>query len=82
MNVEEVIGMNSGFPKCKALSIKERVEAANYAMEISGTNLEDEDISDIIGEVYSGGSFFYPYLISTSLLPYFFILPHNSISEG
>lgn len=54
MKIEEVTCLDSGFSKCKALSIKERVEAANYAMEISGTNLEDEDVSDIIDEVYGG----------------------------
>jgi hypothetical protein len=40
--------------KCKPLSIKERVEAADYAMKITGANSEDEDVSDVIGEVYGG----------------------------
>jgi hypothetical protein len=38
----------------KTLSIKERLEAVAYAMKISGNQLEEEDIDDIIGEVYGG----------------------------
>lgn len=55
MKKEDTTDASSDSSKCKALSIKERVEAANYAMEVTGTNPEDdEDVSDIIGEVYGG----------------------------
>jgi hypothetical protein len=40
--------------RAEALSIKERVEAADYAMKVKGARPEDEDISDDIGEVYGG----------------------------
>ena len=36
------------------ISIKEKVEAANYAIRIKGESTEDEDVSDIVGEVYGG----------------------------
>ena len=53
MKTEEIKNSGNG-SKCKTLSIKERVEAANYALQLTGTNPEDEDVSDIIGEVYGG----------------------------
>ncbi len=51
---EEKTNTISDPSKCKTLSIKERVEAANYAMKVKGENHEDEDVSDVIGEVYGG----------------------------
>ena len=54
METEETRKTISDPSKCKALSIKERVDAANYAMKVTGTNPEDEDVSDVIGEVYGG----------------------------
>ena len=54
MKTEDTINMSSDSFKCMTLSIKERVEAANYAREVTGINTEDEDISDVIGEVYGG----------------------------
>lgn len=54
MKTEETANASSDSSKCKTLSIKERVEAANYAMKVTGANPEDEDVSDVIGEVYGG----------------------------
>ncbi|MBL7032324.1 MAG: hypothetical protein ISR97_03985 [Nitrospira sp.] len=54
MKEEEKTNTISDPSKCKTLSIKERVEAANYAMKVKGENHEDEDVSDVIGEVYGG----------------------------
>ena len=54
MKTDETKKINIESSKCKPLSIKERVEAADYALEIKGTNSEDEDVSDVIGEVYGG----------------------------
>jgi len=54
LKTDETKDENSDSSKCKPLSIKERVEAADYAMKVTGKNSEDEDVSDIIGEVYGG----------------------------
>ena len=54
MKKEETTKASSDPSKCKELSIKERVEAANYAIKVKGENTEDEDVSDVIGEVYGG----------------------------
>lgn len=54
MKTEEAVNMGSDSPKCKKLSIKERVEAANYAMKVTGGSTEDEDVIDVVGEVYGG----------------------------
>ena len=54
MKTDETKNANTDPSKCKPLSIKERVEAADYALEIKGTNSEDEDVSNVIGEVYGG----------------------------
>ena len=54
LKTEETKNVNSDSSKCKPLSIKERVEAADYAMKITGRKPEDEDVSDVIGEVYGG----------------------------
>ena len=54
METEETKNAESDSSKYKALSIKERVKAADYAMEVSGAKPEDEDINDVIGEVYGG----------------------------
>lgn len=54
LKTKEATNVGSDSSKCKALSIKERVEAANYAMKVTGARPEDEDVSDVIGEVYGG----------------------------
>lgn len=54
MKTEKIVNTGNDSSKCKALSIQERVEAANYAMKVKGTKLENEDVSDVIGEVYGG----------------------------
>jgi hypothetical protein len=54
LKTDETKKTNIESSTCKPLSIKERVAAADYAMEIKGTNSEDEDVSDVIGEVYGG----------------------------
>lgn len=54
LKTEEAVNMGSDSPKCKKLSIKERVEAANYAMKVTGGSTEDEDVIDVVGEVYGG----------------------------
>lgn len=43
-------------PVPEIFSIKEKVEAANYAIRIRGRDCEagDEDVSDVVGEVYGG----------------------------
>ena len=38
----------------ESLSIKERVEAANYAIKVKGDDSEAKEVDDIIGEVYGG----------------------------
>ena len=38
----------------EALSIKERVAAANYAIKVKGDDSEDKEVNDVIGEVYGG----------------------------
>ena len=54
MKTEDTMNMGSDFSKFMTLSIKERMEAANYAREVTGINTEDENVSDVIGEVYGG----------------------------
>ncbi len=54
MKTDETKNANTDSSKCKPLSIKERVEAADYAIKITGANSDDEDVSDVIGEVYGG----------------------------
>lgn len=54
MTAKETIEIISNSSLWKTLSIKERAEAAAYAMKIAGIKHEDEDVSDLIGEVYAG----------------------------
>ncbi len=54
MKLEERINVGSDSSMWEVLSIKERVAAANYALKVTGICPEDEDVSDIIGEVYAG----------------------------
>ncbi len=54
LKTDETKNVKTDSSQCRPLSIKERVEAADYAMEIKGTNSADEDVSDVIGEVYGG----------------------------
>ena len=54
MTTKETIGIISNSSLWKILSIKERLEALAYTMACTGSELDDEDVSDIIGEVYAG----------------------------
>ncbi len=54
MTAKETIDIISDSSLWKTLSIRERIDAAAYAMKVAGITLEDEDISDLIGEVYAG----------------------------
>lgn len=54
MTAKETIEIISDSSLWKTLSIKERLEAVAYAMRIAGSNLNEEDVNDIIGEVYAG----------------------------
>ena len=51
MKTEEIKGPDS---ELEVISIKERVEAANYAIKVKGADIEEEDVIDVIGEVYGG----------------------------
>lgn len=54
MTARETIEIISNSSLWKMLSVGERLEAAAYAMHIAGVNIDDEDVNDIIGEVYVG----------------------------
>ena len=54
MTAKETIEIISNSSLWKTLSIKERIEAATYAIEVAGITLGDDDVSDLIGEVYAG----------------------------
>lgn len=54
MSEEETVGIISHSSLWNTLSIKERAEAAAYAIKIAGGHLTDEDVNDLIGEVYGG----------------------------
>jgi hypothetical protein len=54
MTAKETIEIISNSSLWKTLSKKERVEAAAYALKNTGITLEDEDVFDLIGEVYAG----------------------------
>jgi len=54
MNAKETIEIISSSSLWKTLSKKERLEAAAYAIKNSGLAIEDEDVCDLIGEVYAG----------------------------
>ena len=54
MTTKETIGIISNSSLWKILSIKERLESLAYTMGQTGSKPDDEDVSDIIGEVYAG----------------------------
>lgn len=54
MTAKETIEIISNSSLWKTLSRKERIEAAAYAMKIAGVKLEDDEVCDLIGEVYAG----------------------------
>ena len=54
MTAKETVEIISNSLLWKTLSMKERIEAATYALNIAGITHEDNDISDLIGEVYAG----------------------------
>jgi len=54
MTAKETIEIISNSSLWKTLSKKERVEAAAYAIKNTGLTIEDEDVCDLIGEVYAG----------------------------
>ena len=54
MTAKETIDIISDSSLWKTLSIRERIDAASYAMKVAGITIEDDDISDLIGEVYAG----------------------------
>ncbi len=54
ITASETVEMISDSALWKTLSMKERMEAVAYAMKIAGITFEEDDISDIIGEVYAG----------------------------
>ena len=54
MTAKDTIDIISDSSLWKTLSIRERIDAASYAMKVAGITIEDEDISDLIGEVYAG----------------------------
>jgi len=54
MTAKETIEIISSSSLWKTLSTKERAEAATYAIRNTGLTLEDEDVFDLIGEVYAG----------------------------
>jgi len=54
MTAKETVDLISDSSLWKTLSMKERMEAVAYAMKISGNTLQEEEVDDIIGEVYAG----------------------------
>lgn len=54
MTVRETLDIISDSSLWETLSIGERIDAVAYAMKITGSNCDNEDISDLIGEVYAG----------------------------
>ncbi len=54
MTAKETLSIISGSSLWKILSIKERLEAIAYTMANTRSRMDDEDVSDIIGEVYEG----------------------------
>ena len=54
MTARETIGIIRNSSLWKVLSIKERLEAIAYTMASTESKMDDEDVSDIIGEVYEG----------------------------
>ena len=54
MSAKEAVEIISHSSLWKILTIKERIEAAAYAIKIAGIDLQDQDVSELIGEVYAG----------------------------
>ncbi len=54
MRAKETVAIIKDSSLWKILSIKERLEAVAYTMHITGDTIEEDDVSDIIGEVYAG----------------------------
>ncbi len=54
MTARETLDIISDSSLWQTLSIKERIEAAAYAMKVAGISIEDDDVSNLIGEVYAG----------------------------
>jgi hypothetical protein len=54
MTARETIDIISKSSLWKMLSLGERIEAASYAMRIVGIQFEDEEVIDLIGEVFAG----------------------------
>ncbi len=54
MNAKETIGIINNFSLWKIISMKERLEAIACTMARTRSEPDDEDVSDIIGEVYAG----------------------------
>lgn len=58
MTRKETIGIIRESSLWQSLSVREKVEAIAYALDSMGSSLEsdgdDSDISDVIGEIYSG----------------------------
>ncbi len=54
MSAKETVEIISHSSLWKMLSIKEKIEAATYALSIAGITHMDEDVTDLVGEVYSG----------------------------
>lgn len=54
MTAKEAVEIISDSSLWKTLSIKERIDAIAYAMKIAGSTLDEKDVSDVVGEVYSG----------------------------
>lgn len=54
MTAKETVEIISKSSLWNTLSKKERAEAAAYAIKNSGISLEDEEVCDLIGEVYGG----------------------------
>jgi hypothetical protein len=54
MTAKETIEIISYSSLWKTLSRKERAEAAVYVIKSAGIKIEDEDVCELIGEVYAG----------------------------
>lgn len=54
MTAKETIDIISSSSLWKFLSVKERIEAAYYALKVAGVQSEDDDVTALIGEVYGG----------------------------
>ncbi len=54
MTAKDTIEIISNSSLWDTLSAKERLDAIAYALDVVGIKLDNEDVSDIIGEVYAG----------------------------